>query len=156
VKEKSMNRHVAPFSHITMILNQTVFVLYSYCCVLSRKATNTNFIVLCLTCPGLEPKIYHTWSKHDNHYTTDAVSLSKVIVNNCHNLHIHSTSNFLFPYLKCTHAFANLEKIWTSSATIKSRSQHHSVSESRSCSIRCTPCCPWANNTWQWYCNIEK
>jgi hypothetical protein len=37
--------------------------------MLSREATNTNFIVFGLTRSGLEPTIYHTWYKQDNHYT---------------------------------------------------------------------------------------
>ena len=41
--------------------------------MLSGEATNTNFIVFCLTQPGLEPTIYHTLGEHANHYATDAV-----------------------------------------------------------------------------------
>ena len=37
----------------------------------SGEATNTNFIVLGFTRPGLEPTIYHTLGEHANHYTTD-------------------------------------------------------------------------------------
>jgi hypothetical protein len=50
-----------------------------YCCssrcwfVLSGGATNTNFIVFCLTWSGLKSTIYHTRGEHTNHYTTDAV-----------------------------------------------------------------------------------
>ena len=43
------------------------------CCVLSGKATNTNFIVFGFTWSGLKPTIYHTRGEHANHYTTDAV-----------------------------------------------------------------------------------
>jgi hypothetical protein len=42
--------------------------------VLSREATNTNFIFLGLTQPGLEPTIYCTRGEHANYYTTDAVT----------------------------------------------------------------------------------
>ena len=42
------------------------------CCVLSREATHTNFIVFGLTWLGLEPMIYLTQGEHANHYTTDA------------------------------------------------------------------------------------
>jgi hypothetical protein len=41
--------------------------------MLSREATNTNFIVFSLTRPGLEPTNYHTQGQHANHYTTDTV-----------------------------------------------------------------------------------
>ena len=50
----SAGRHVAPLYHIIMIPTQPVFVLTLYCCVFSRDATHTNFIVFCLTRPGLE------------------------------------------------------------------------------------------------------
>jgi len=42
--------------------------------MLSREATNTNFIVFGLTRSGLEPMIYRTLGEHANHYTTDVVS----------------------------------------------------------------------------------
>ena len=41
--------------------------------MLSRKTTNTNFIVFGLTRSGLEPTIYCTRGEHANHYTSDAV-----------------------------------------------------------------------------------
>jgi hypothetical protein len=41
--------------------------------VLRGEATNTNFIVLGLTRPGMEPTIYRTRGEHTNHYATDAV-----------------------------------------------------------------------------------
>ena len=41
--------------------------------VLTREATNTNFIVFGLTRSGLKPTIYHTRGEHTNHYSTDAV-----------------------------------------------------------------------------------
>ena len=40
--------------------------------MLSREATNANFIVFGLTRLGLEPTIYRTQGEHANHYTTDA------------------------------------------------------------------------------------
>ena len=43
------------------------------CCILSGKATNTNFIVFGLTQSGLEPTNYCTQGEHAKHYTTDAV-----------------------------------------------------------------------------------
>jgi hypothetical protein len=43
--------------------------------MLSREATNTNFIVFGLILLGLEPTIYRTGGKHDNHYTTDLSDL---------------------------------------------------------------------------------
>ena len=42
--------------------------------MLSREATNTNFIVFGFTRSGLEPMIHHTRGDHANHYTTDAVN----------------------------------------------------------------------------------
>jgi hypothetical protein len=48
-------------------------VLINNHCVLSREATNTDFIAFGLTRPGLELTIYRTRSEHANHYTTDAV-----------------------------------------------------------------------------------
>ena len=56
--------------HIILISSQPVFALSPQCCVLSGEATNTKFIVFGLTCPRLEPTIYH---EHANHYDTDAV-----------------------------------------------------------------------------------
>ena len=41
--------------------------------MLSREATNTNFIVFGFTRSGLEPTIYHARGEHTNRYTTDAV-----------------------------------------------------------------------------------
>ena len=41
--------------------------------LLSREATNTNFIVFGLTRPGLEPTIYRIRGEHANHYATDVV-----------------------------------------------------------------------------------
>ena len=41
--------------------------------LISRDATNTNFIVFGLTWMGLEPMIYRARGEHANHYTTDAV-----------------------------------------------------------------------------------
>jgi hypothetical protein len=38
-----------------------------------REATNTNFIVLGLTRPGLETTIYQTRREPTNHHTNDAV-----------------------------------------------------------------------------------
>jgi hypothetical protein len=49
LKQQSVDRHVSPLGHIILIPNQPVFVLSLYCCVLSREATNTNFIVFDLS-----------------------------------------------------------------------------------------------------------
>ena len=73
LKQQSMDRHVAQLGHIILIPSQPVFALSPKCCVLSGEATNTNFIFIGLTGPGLEPTIYHTWGEHANHYTTNAV-----------------------------------------------------------------------------------
>ena len=70
-RNKSADRHVAPLGHIILIPNQPVFVLSPYCCVLSGKATNTNFIVFSLTRSGLEPMIYCTQGEHTNHHIAD-------------------------------------------------------------------------------------
>jgi hypothetical protein len=67
-----MSRHSDTLSCIP---NQPVFALTPYCCVLSGEATNTNFIVLCLTRSGLEPTIYRTRGEHANHYTINAVQI---------------------------------------------------------------------------------
>ena len=40
--------------------------------MLSREATNTNFIVFALTRPGLELTIYHTLDEHANNNITNA------------------------------------------------------------------------------------
>jgi hypothetical protein len=60
---------------------QSVFALSPSCCVLSREATNTNFIVFGLTQSRLKPMIYRTQGEHANHYTTDTkVSGSKKMI----------------------------------------------------------------------------
>jgi hypothetical protein len=61
---EAADRHVAPLGHIILIPSQPVFALSPLCCVLSREATNTNFIVFGLIQPGLEPTIYHTRGEH--------------------------------------------------------------------------------------------
>jgi hypothetical protein len=53
---KSADRHVASLGHIILIPRQPVFALSPYCCILSREATNTNFIVFDLTRSGLTPR----------------------------------------------------------------------------------------------------
>ena len=58
---------------IIAIPSQPVFALTHQSCVLSREATNTNFIVLHWTTSGLEPTIYHTRREHATHITTDTV-----------------------------------------------------------------------------------
>jgi hypothetical protein len=56
-----------------VIPSKPAFALSPLCCVLSREATNTNFIVFGLTRLGLEFTIYRTQGKHANHYATDVV-----------------------------------------------------------------------------------
>jgi len=46
--------------------------------VLSGEATNTNFIFIGLTRPGLEPTIYCTRGEHSNQYATDAVQANEL------------------------------------------------------------------------------
>ena len=41
--------------------------------MLSREATNTNFIVFGFTQPSHDSMIYYTLSEHANQYTTDEV-----------------------------------------------------------------------------------
>jgi hypothetical protein len=53
---KSAERHVALLGHIILIPSQPVFVLSPYCCVLSGKATNTNFIVFSSCVQALQEK----------------------------------------------------------------------------------------------------
>ena len=45
--------------------------------MINGEATNTNFIVVGLTRPGLEPTIYRTRGEHANHYTIDTVRNKK-------------------------------------------------------------------------------
>jgi hypothetical protein len=54
LKQQSADRHVAPFGHVILIPSQPVFALSFYWCVLRRKTTHTNFIVLGLISSGLE------------------------------------------------------------------------------------------------------
>jgi hypothetical protein len=51
-------------------VNQSV-LLHLNICVLSGDATNTNFIVLGFTGPGLKPTIYRTRVEHASHYTIE-------------------------------------------------------------------------------------
>ena len=74
MKQQSVDRHVTPRGHIVLILSQSVFTLFPYCCVFSGEAANTNFIVFGLIRLRLEPPIYHTRGERTNHYTTDAVA----------------------------------------------------------------------------------
>ena len=76
LKQQSADRHVAPLGHIILIPSQLDFSLSSLCCVLSREAANTNFIVFGLTWPVLEYTIYRTRGEYANHYTTDPVMWS--------------------------------------------------------------------------------
>ena len=75
LKQQSAERYFAPLGHIILIPGQPVFALSPYRCVLSREATNTNFIVFDLTRSGFEPTIYHTRGEHANDYTTDAMEI---------------------------------------------------------------------------------
>jgi hypothetical protein len=54
-----------------LLPTQPVFAISPQCCVLSREATNTNFIVIGLTQIELEPTIYRTRGEHTKQYTTD-------------------------------------------------------------------------------------
>ena len=54
--------------HIISIQNQPVFALSPYCCMLSREPTNTNFIILGLTRPDIEP--------HDLPHSSEAITLT--------------------------------------------------------------------------------
>ena len=60
LKQQSVGRHVPPLEHIILILNQPVFALSPKCWMISREATNTNFIVFGVTHPGIKRMIYHT------------------------------------------------------------------------------------------------
>ena len=74
LKQQSACRHVASLWHIILNPSQPVFALAPKCCVLSGKATNTNFVVFGVNRPGLEPTIYRTLGQHANHYATDVVN----------------------------------------------------------------------------------
>ena len=65
LKQKSINRHVSQL--IILMPSQPVFVLSPQWWVLSREATNTNFIVFGLTWLGLEPTIHHIRGEHASH-----------------------------------------------------------------------------------------
>jgi hypothetical protein len=65
--------YVTALGHNILISSQPVFVLTLSDACLAEKQ-NTNFIVIGLTRPGLEPMIYCTQVKHAIHYTTDAVN----------------------------------------------------------------------------------
>ena len=58
LKQQSTVSHVTPQGDIILIPNQSSLTLLS--CLLSEEASNTNFIAICLTRPGFEPKIYST------------------------------------------------------------------------------------------------
>ena len=64
---------MSPFRHMILIQSQPVFALSPACCVFSGEATNTDFIVIGLTRPGLKSTIYDTRGEHANHYATNAV-----------------------------------------------------------------------------------
>jgi len=49
LKKQSADRHVARLEHIILIPSQSVFAHLPELCVLSREATNTNFLVFGLT-----------------------------------------------------------------------------------------------------------
>ena len=72
MKQQSTDKLAASLRHIILIPSQAVFDLPSSFWVITREATNTNFIVVFgLTWSGFEPTIYHTRGEHTNHYTTD-------------------------------------------------------------------------------------
>jgi hypothetical protein len=65
-----LRRHVAGHS-ATLHWFRVDHILH----LLIKDAANTNFIVIGLTQPGLEPTIYHTPGEHARHYATDVVSI---------------------------------------------------------------------------------
>jgi hypothetical protein len=86
--------------------------------VLSGEAKNTNSIVFCSTRSELEPKIYHTWGEHANHYTTNAVLFLRMILSSEFNfalildfLTLQYTNNVLgkynYPLTICSHHWHN-------------------------------------------------
>ena len=74
LKQPSVGRHVAPLGHIILIPSQPVFSLTPCNSVISREATNSNYIVYGLIRPRLEPTIYRTRGEHAYHYITDVVT----------------------------------------------------------------------------------
>ena len=62
LKQQSTGRYVAPLRHIILIPSQPVFVFSPECCMLSREATNTNFIVF-----GLILLEYYQWKSCVKH-----------------------------------------------------------------------------------------
>jgi hypothetical protein len=69
--------NVAPLPHIIPIPGRPVFTVMPWCCMLSREAANTNFIVFGLIRPVLKPAIYNT-RVYDTSYSRFAIT--RVIV----------------------------------------------------------------------------
>ena len=82
--------------------------------MLSREATNTNFIVFGLTRSGLEAMIYCTQGKHANHYITDAVDRTIDVVCIVHRCVLYRTTDVVcqgstmrpkHSFVKCEYKF---------------------------------------------------
>jgi hypothetical protein len=73
--------------------------------MLSREATNTNFIVFGLTRSGLEAMIYCTQGKHANHYITDAVDRTIDVVCIVHKCVLYRTTDVVW-------SLASVKSVW--------------------------------------------
>ena len=56
---------------LLILLNFFTISCVNFLLLISRKATNINFIVFDFTWPGIKPTIYHTCDEHNNHYITE-------------------------------------------------------------------------------------
>ena len=74
--------------HIILIPSQPVFALSPWCCVLSKEAVNTDFIVFALARSGLEPTIYRNRDKNAYHDIHVVVSVLYNWSPNCPDLYI--------------------------------------------------------------------
>ena len=65
--QRSEGSHVTPLEHVILISSQAVFALTPKCCLFSREATNTNFVVLNLNNIYFENNQTIQYIKHSNY-----------------------------------------------------------------------------------------
>jgi hypothetical protein len=74
---KSAGRYVTPLGLIflPLTLSQPVFALTFNCCMISRRAADTNFTYPWFNLTWVHPEsmTYQTPSNHANHYTTGSL-----------------------------------------------------------------------------------
>jgi hypothetical protein len=99
VKQQSADRHIAPLVSDTLSwfrTNQCLFFPLK-CCLLSGKATNTNFIVFGFIWSWLEPTIYRTRGEHALYFSPYFfVKSSKLYLNSVYAITINISSKELF------------------------------------------------------------